>query len=87
MGRKRAFTYTPSLAWTWRPHAAAANQEEEDDDVEYMSQLGTGYLGDEVLVGIGMDDMRQAFVRVKVDDLLQCLRLCPGVKFGDKATS
>ncbi|EXJ72341.1 uncharacterized protein A1O5_04845 [Cladophialophora psammophila CBS 110553] len=78
------FTYTPSLAWAWRPHSVAANQEEEDDDVEYMSQLGTGYLGDDVLVGIGLEDVDQAFARVKVDDLLQCLRLCPGVKFADE---
>ncbi|KIX96865.1 uncharacterized protein Z520_07585 [Fonsecaea multimorphosa CBS 102226] len=80
------FTYTPSLAWAWRPHSAAANQEEEDDDVEYMSQLGTGYLGDDVLIGIGLEDVSQAFARVKVDDLLQCLRLCPGVKVADEAS-
>ncbi|KIW27356.1 uncharacterized protein PV07_07100 [Cladophialophora immunda] len=78
------FTYTPSLAWAWTPHSAAANQEEEEEDVEYMSQLGTGYLGDDVLVGIGLEDVNQAFARVKVDDLLQCLRLCPGVKFADE---
>lgn len=78
------FTYTPSLAWTWRPHSAAANQEEEEDDADYMSQLGTGYLGEDVLVGIGLDDVRQAFARVKVDDLLQCLRLCPGVTFTEE---
>ncbi|KAJ9603746.1 hypothetical protein H2200_011932 [Cladophialophora chaetospira] len=81
------FTYTPSLAWTWRPHSAMANREEEEDDVEYMSQLGTGYLGEDVLVGIGLDDVSQAFVRVKVDDLLQCLRLCPGVRFADEEVS
>ena len=77
------FTYTPSLAWTWRPHSAAPNQEEEDDDIEYMSQLGTGYLGEDVIVGICLDDVKQACAKVKVDDLLQCLRLCPGVKFAD----
>lgn len=77
------FTYTPSLAWAWQPHSAGLGKEEEqDDDVEYMSHLGTGYLGDEVIVGIGMDDVSQAFAKVKVDDLLQCLRLCPGVKVG-----
>ncbi|EXJ62631.1 hypothetical protein A1O7_03069 [Cladophialophora yegresii CBS 114405] len=78
------FTYTPSLAWTWRPHSAAANQEDDIDDVDYMSQLGTGYLGDEVLVGIGLDDVNQAFARVKVDSLLNCLRLCPGVRFPEE---
>lgn len=77
------FTYTPSLAWTWRPHSATANQEDDIDDFDYLSQLGTGYLGDEVLVGIGLDDVNQAFTRVKVVDLLQCLRLCPGVTIAD----
>ncbi|ETI23521.1 hypothetical protein G647_05323 [Cladophialophora carrionii CBS 160.54] len=80
------FTYTPSLAWTWSPHSAAANQDHENDDVDYMSQLGTGYLGDDVLVGIGLDDVNQAFARVKVDSLLNCLRLCPGVRFAEEAS-
>lgn len=76
-----SFTYTPSLAWAWRPHAAGIGDEDEDeDDVETMSRLGVGYLGDEVLVGIGLDDVGQAFARVKVDDLLQNMRLCPAVK-------
>lgn len=83
VGREAYFTYTPSLSWAWRPHSGGLGKEEEDDDddVEHMSQLGTGYLRDEVLVGIGLDDVSQAFVRVKVEDLLQCLRLCTGVKF------
>jgi hypothetical protein len=80
------FTYTPSLAWTWRPHSAAASQEEDNDDVDYMSQLGTGYLGDDVLVGIGLDDVNQAFARVRVDDLLNCLRLCPGIQLAGEAS-
>ena len=49
-----------------------------------MSQLGTGYLGEDVLVGIGLDDVSQAFARVRVDDLLQCLELCPGVNFAEE---
>jgi len=32
---------------------------------------------------VGMDDTNQAFARVKVEDLLQCLRVCPGVKFAE----
>lgn len=81
------FTYTPSLAWAWKPHSAGLGDEDEDeDDVEYMSSLGTGYLGDEVLVGIGMDDLSQGFAKVKVEDLLQCLRLCPGVKLAQEET-
>ncbi|KAK5193116.1 hypothetical protein LTR47_009545 [Exophiala xenobiotica] len=79
------FTYTPSLAWAWRPHSAGVGDEEEEDaDSETMSRLGMGYLGDDVLTGIGLDDVSQVFARVKVDDLVQCMRLCPGVKFADE---
>jgi hypothetical protein len=78
------FTYTPSLAWAWTPHSAGLGDENDgQDEVEHMSRLGIGYLGDEVLLGVGMDDTNQAFARVKVEDLLQCLRVCPGVKFAE----
>lgn len=77
-----SFMYTPSLAWAWRAHSAKVGEELEDDgDIETMSELGTGYLGDDVLVGIGLDDVDQAFARIKVNDLLQCMRICPGVRF------
>lgn len=77
------FTYTPSLTWAWKPHSAGLGEDDEDD-VEYMSRLGMGYLGDEVLVGIGMDDVHQGFAKVKVEHLLQCLRLCPGVEIAGR---
>jgi hypothetical protein len=80
------FTYTPSLAWAWRStadHAMALDRRQEDsmmdEDVHQLSQLGTGFLGDEVLVGIGLDDVDQAFAKIKVDALVTCLRLCPGL--------
>ncbi|RVX68318.1 hypothetical protein B0A52_07321 [Exophiala mesophila] len=56
------------------------NQFHPEDDALYLSRLGTGYLGDDVLVGVGLDDVKQGFVRIKVDDLISCLRLCPGIK-------
>ncbi|KAK5052148.1 hypothetical protein LTR84_002952 [Exophiala bonariae] len=77
------FTYTPSLTWAWKPQSAGLGEDDEDD-VEYMSRLGMGYLGDEVIVGIGMDDVQQGFAKVKVEDLLQCLRLCPGVEIAEE---
>ena len=77
------FTYTPSLAWAWRPRTdhlgTTHGGEENEEDIHHLSQLGTGYLGDDVLVGIGLDDVDQAFAKVKVDELVACLRLCPGV--------
>lgn len=79
------FTYTPSLSWAWKPRADhiltdKKGQGQEERDIEQLSRLGTGFLGDDVLVGLGQDDMEQAFVKVKVDDLVSCLRLCPGVQ-------
>jgi hypothetical protein len=39
-----------------------------------------GYLDDEVVVGIGLEDMDQAFAKAQVRTLLQCLELCPGLR-------
>lgn len=69
------FTYTPSIAWSWRPkdEDGAAHRDRGHED------LGTGYLGEEVIAGVGMDDIAQGYVQVRVDELLECMRLCPGV--------
>lgn len=82
-GHASCFTYTPSLTWAWKPQSAGLGEDDEDD-VEYVSRLGMGYLGDEVLLGIGMDDVHQGFAKIKVEELLQCLRLCPGVEIAKK---
>lgn len=69
------FTYTPSIAWSYR-----AKDGDEHVHREWGHEdLGTGYLGDETIVGIGMDDVAQGFVKVEVGELLSCLRWCPGV--------
>ena len=67
------FTYTPSIAWAWRPQSALADGEDE------LESPNVGYLDDEVILGIGMDDTEQAFARAKAETLLQCLRPCPGI--------
>jgi hypothetical protein len=71
------FTYTPSIAWAWRPQSAFADGE------DVLESLNVGYLDDEVIIGIGMDDTEQAFARAKAETLLQCLRACPGMRDGD----
>ncbi|KAI9890657.1 MAG: hypothetical protein M1814_003726 [Vezdaea aestivalis] len=60
------FTYTVSIAYAWG---------REGDELESKNW---GYLDDDVVLGIGVDDLGQAYSRVKVLDLLQCLRACPG---------
>ncbi len=61
------FTYTVSISYAWgRNHI---------DEVE---EKNVGYLDDEVVLGIGIDDKGQGFARVKARDLVQCLRACPG---------
>ena len=75
------FTYTPSIAWAWRPKSADTRKEDRDagaDNGSNLHSLNVGYLDDEVIVGIGLEDMEQAFARVQARTLLQCLEVCPG---------
>lgn len=60
------FTYTVSIGWAW----GRQNDNPQDKNV--------GYLNDEVILGIGLDDRAMVFSRVLARDLLQCLRACPG---------
>jgi hypothetical protein len=57
-------TYTTTIAWGRR----------DEGDVK---ELGTGYLDENVVVSIGVDDEEQVFGRVGVKELLGCLRTCP----------
>ncbi|KAI9809091.1 MAG: hypothetical protein M1825_002380 [Sarcosagium campestre] len=61
-----SFTYTVSIAYAWG---------RQRDEAIWKS---TGYLDDEVVLGIGIDDVGQGFATVPVKDILQCLRACPG---------
>lgn len=61
------FTYTVSISYAWGRTDA--------DEVEGKN---VGYLDDEVVLGIGIDDKGQGFARVKAGDLVQCLKACPG---------
>lgn len=61
------FTYTGSISWAWR----------KDEEV---GALNTGYLDDDVLLGIGIDDVGRGFTLTKALGLIQCLRACPGRK-------
>ena len=60
------FTYTVSISYAWG---------REGDEV---GDKNVGYLDDEVVLGIGVDDKGQGFARVKARDLVACLRACPG---------
>ena len=60
------FTYTTTIAYAW-------GREESD-----IREKGTGYLDDEVILSVGIDDQNGLYAKVKVSDLLQCLRICPG---------
>ena len=77
------FTYAVSISYAWgrEPRAAKDGGDEAQD-------MHVGYLDDEVLLAIGVDDKGQAFSRAKAASLVQCLRACPGRRrdFGeDKA--
>lgn len=60
------FTYTVSISYAWG---------RQDDEPEAKN---VGYLDDEVVLGIGIDDAGQGYARVKAGDLVQCLRACEG---------
>jgi hypothetical protein len=61
------FTYTVSIAYAWG--------RAERDAPETKNE---GYLDDEVLLGIGIDDAGQGYAKVPARELLGCLRACPG---------
>ncbi len=60
------FTYTVSISYAWG---------RERDEAE---EKNVGYLDDEVVLGIGIDDVGQGFARARAGDLVQCVRACPG---------
>lgn len=72
------FTYTVSISYAWgrEPRAAKDGGDEAQD-------MHVGYLDDEVLLAIGVDDKGQAFSRAKAGSLVQCLRACPGRRRDD----
>lgn len=94
-GKKRDnwayFTYTPSIAWAWRPaaafdhkgHSGGANGKEQQHQEQarlharILEGLSVGYLDDEVILGVGVEDQGQVFARVKAEELLGCLKRCP----------
>ena len=60
------FTYTVSIAYAWGRAFDEAGMK------------NMGYLDDEVLLGIGIDDVSQGYATVPAAELLQCLQACPG---------
>jgi hypothetical protein len=58
-------TYTTTIAWAWRP---------DEGDIR---EKGIGYLDDEVILSIGVDDQDQVYALATPSELLQCLRICP----------
>ncbi|KAL9614558.1 MAG: hypothetical protein Q9167_000927 [Letrouitia subvulpina] len=61
------FTYTVSIGYAW----GRADKEEVDDK-------NIGFLDDEVILGIGVDDKGQGFAKVRAGDMVRCLKACPG---------
>ena len=64
------FTYTVSISYAWGREKDGA----EDKNV--------GFLDDEIILGIGVDDAGQGFARAKAADLVGCLRACEGMREG-----
>lgn len=62
------FTYTVSMAWAWG---------REGVEIEDM---GEGFLDDEVVLSIGIEDKGQGVARMSASDLVQCLKACPALE-------
>ncbi|KAK4695011.1 hypothetical protein P7C71_g2649, partial [Lecanoromycetidae sp. Uapishka_2] len=68
------FTYTVSISYAWGRPARKGQSGPGDEAMD----MNVGFLDDDVVLGIGVDDKGQAFSRVKAGDLVGCLRACPG---------
>ena len=66
------FTYTTSIAWVWGRNTKGHFVNED------LAEKNSGFLDDEVILGIGVDDNAQVFGRAPAEVLLQCMRACPG---------
>lgn len=60
------FTYTTTIAYAWGRAESG------------IREKGTGYLDDYVILSVGIDDKDGLYGKVVAEDLLQCLRICPG---------
>lgn len=67
------FTYTVAIAWAWSGHKT---------ETEMMN---VGYMDDEIILSIGIDDASQGFSRVRARDLIECLRACPAPRSSEDA--
>ena len=64
------FSYTPSINWARRQPSSGRNRDQE------LVNMQVGYLDDEIVMGVGLDDVGQGFAKVKARTLLSCLRMC-----------
>ena len=67
------FTYTVSMAYAWGREPRKGGKGDEAEDMH------VGYLDDEVVLAIGVDDAGSVFGRVKAGELVQCMQACPGL--------
>ena len=72
-----SFTYTVGISYAWgrEPRPGREREGKEGDAGEDMH---VGFIDDEVVVAVGVDDEGGVFGRVKAGDLLGCMLPCPG---------
>lgn len=77
------FTYTVSMAYAWgRRQPRGQSGREAGGGHEEVEDMHVGYLDDEVVLGIGVDDVGQSFARLEMRELVACMRACPGMGAG-----
>ena len=67
------FTYTVSMAYAY---GRAPREKGRGGDEVWDMQVG--YLDDEVVLGIGIDDLGEGFAAVRAGELVGCAMACPG---------
>jgi hypothetical protein len=74
-GEWAGWTYTTTIAWAWRRNEKVGGESGEKG--EEMEGKNVGFLDDEVILSVGVDDEGQVYGKLALWELLQCLRLCP----------
>lgn len=67
------FTYTVSISYAWGREPRQGRKGDESEDMH------VGFLDDEMVLAVGVDDEGGVFGRVQAGELVQCMKPCPGV--------
>ena len=69
-----------SVSWAYRVEEKEKDRSKKKPKAKKgLEEMQVGRLDDEVIVGIGLEDAGMGCALAKAEDLLQCMRICPGL--------